>query len=212
MAPEAHEAGDPVPPVCTVIEVRLVELKQLFNSMDPSPFQEKDLDPDAEEFIVGWAREAPRNAPLALVVHLDRVPGPEAEAFRLRDALKGYFEERAEVTRRRLRHVLRVGRISLAIGLLFVAACVGAGDLLAERFKGQRIGGILQESLLICGWVAMWRPLEIFLYDWWPIRAEIRLFQRLADMPVRVVYTGRGASDAWRSDWPALPVEPLGTV
>ena len=208
MAPEALEAGDPLPPACTVIEVRVGELKRLFNSMDPSPFLEKDLDPDAEEFIVAWAREAPRNSPLALVVHLDRVPGPHTEPSALGDAMKYYFDQRAEATRRRLRYVLRVGRISLVIGLLFVAACVGAGDLLAERFTTQRIGGILQESLLICGWVAMWRPLEIFLYDWWPIRAEIRLFERLAEMPVRVAYTGRGASDAWRADWPAVPVEP----
>jgi len=209
MAPEAQEAGDPLPPACTVIEVRVPELKRLFNSMDPSPFLEKDLDPDAEEFIVAWAREAPRNARLALVVHLDRVPGPETEASTLGGAMKGYFDQRADATRRRLRYVLRVGRISLVIGLLFVAACVGAGDLLAERFKAQRIGGILQESLLICGWVAMWRPLEIFLYDWWPIRAEIRLYERLANMPVRLVYAGRGPADAWRMDWPAVPVEPV---
>jgi hypothetical protein len=35
----------------------------------------------------------------------------------------------------------------------------------------------------------MWRPLEVFLYDWWPIRADARLFDRLSDMPVRIVYT-----------------------
>jgi hypothetical protein len=32
----------------------------------------------------------------------------------------------------------------------------------------------------------MWRPLEVFLYDWWPIRSEIRLHERLASMPVQV--------------------------
>jgi len=34
------------------IEVRIRELTQLFNSFDPSPFQERDLDSDAEEYIV----------------------------------------------------------------------------------------------------------------------------------------------------------------
>jgi len=42
-----------------LIEVRVADLKQLFNAMDPSPFREKDLDPEAEEFIGGWARELP---------------------------------------------------------------------------------------------------------------------------------------------------------
>jgi hypothetical protein len=49
--------GDPLPPKCSVIEVHVAELKQLFNSIDPSPFRNKDLDPKAEEFIVGWAKD-----------------------------------------------------------------------------------------------------------------------------------------------------------
>jgi hypothetical protein len=41
------------------LEVRLSTLRQLFNSLDPSPFHEKDLDREAEEYIVGWANEYP---------------------------------------------------------------------------------------------------------------------------------------------------------
>jgi hypothetical protein len=46
----------------------------------------------------------------------------------------------------------------------------------------------LDERLLIVGWVAMWRPLEIFLCDWWPIAGERRLHDRLSRISVRVVY------------------------
>ena len=53
--------------------------------------------------------------------------------------------------------------------------------------KVMQTGPALRESLVIAGWVALWRPLEIFLYDWWPIRAEAKLYDRLADMLVRVV-------------------------
>jgi hypothetical protein len=60
--------GDPIPPKCSVIEVHVGELKQLFNAIDPSPFRDKDLDPKAEEFIVGWAKDLPRDATLALVI------------------------------------------------------------------------------------------------------------------------------------------------
>ena len=74
----------------------------------------------------------------------------------------------------------------LVIGLLVVAASVLVGDLLAAALRESRFGVVLRESLLIGGWVAMWRPLEIFLYDWWPIRAEARLFDRLSSMPVRI--------------------------
>ena len=33
----------------------------------------------------------------------------------------------------------------------------------------------------------MWRPLEIFLYDWWPILGEQRVRERLSRVEVRVV-------------------------
>jgi hypothetical protein len=65
-------AGDALPPGCWIIEVRVAELTRLFNAIDPSPFREKDLDPSAEEFIVSWSREAPRDASTGLLVYLDR--------------------------------------------------------------------------------------------------------------------------------------------
>jgi len=98
-----HSAGDPLPPKCAVIEVHLAELKQLFNSIDPSPFRNRDLDPKAEEFIVGWAKELPRDATLGLVVDLDREAGLPDEAAVLRDAIHEFFSQRAQAYRRRLR-------------------------------------------------------------------------------------------------------------
>ena len=70
--------------------------------------------------------------------------------------------------------------------------------------KGYRIDEILRESLTIGGWVSMWRPLEVFLYDWWPIRNEARLSDRLAAMPVRIRYMDSASPDAWKGDWPVM--------
>ncbi|HEV2400275.1 MAG TPA: hypothetical protein VGS27_25280 [Candidatus Sulfotelmatobacter sp.] len=199
--------GDPIPPKCSVIEVHVGELKQLFNSIDPSPFRNKDLDPDAEEFIVGWAKDLPRDVPLALVVDLDREAGLPDEAAVLRDAVHEFFRQRAATYRRRLRELLRRGRTSLLIGLTVLAGAIAIGDFLASLMKTSRIGEILRESLTIGGWVSMWRPLEIFLYDWWPIRSEAQLSDRLAAMPVRIRYLNAKSPDAWKVDWPvATPV------
>lgn len=180
-------AGDDLPVNCALIEVRVAELKQLFNSLDPTPFLERDLDPKAEEFIAGWARELHADAALCLIVHVDRPAASPDETTVLRDAIREFFKQRAVVTRRRLRQLLRVGRTSLLIGLAFLAASIAIGDLVASLMSAGRFGGIFRESLLIGGWVAMWRPLEVFLYDWWPIRAEARLFDRLSTMTVRIV-------------------------
>ncbi len=186
-----------------VIEVRVSELRQLFNAIDPSPFHERDLDPKAEEFIVDWSRTFPAEATLALVVHLERAAGRPEEAAMLRGAIHEYFGQRAAASRRRLRELFRRGRISLAIALGFLAFSIGAGNALAGYVAESRLSEILREGFLIGGWVAMWRPLEVFLYDWWPIRAEARLFDRLSAMPVTIQYTKPESTDAWRSDWPA---------
>jgi hypothetical protein len=203
MSVEPASAGDAIPPECEVIEVRVAELRQLFNAIDPSPFRERDLDPRAEEFIVDWSRDLPGEMPLALVVHLERAAGRPDEAGVLRQAIHEFFAQRAASFRRNLRQLFRRGRISLAIGLAFLASSIAIGDALAAYFQDTRWAQILQESLLIGGWVAMWRPLEVFLYDWWPLREEARLCDRLSAMPVRIAYTPEASPDAWRSDWPA---------
>src|ERR1700756_584706 len=197
-------AGDPIPRKCSVIEVHVGELKQLFNAIDPSPFRDKDLDPKAEEFIVGWAKDLPGNATLALVVDLDREAGLPDEAAVLRDAIHEFFSQRTQAYRRRLRELLRLGRTSLVIGLIALASAIALGDFLAGLMKGSRIGEIVREGFTIGGLASMRAPLEIFLYDWWPIRAEARLSDRLAAMPVRIRYMNATAPDAWRADWPAV--------
>ena len=191
VSPVERGAGDPIPSNCELIEVHVGELKQLFNAMDPSPFRERDLDPNAEEFIVSWARAVPHDASLALLVHLDRPANLPEEVVNLRESIREFFHYRAATSRRRLEQLLRVGRISLVIGGVFLAISIAIGDVVGGALSGRRLGEILRESLLIGGWVAMWRPLEIFLYDWWPIRAEARLFDRLSAMPVRIVETRR---------------------
>jgi hypothetical protein len=204
MSEAEPSAGDPIPSNCVRIEVHVAELRQLFNAMDPSPFRERDLDPNAEEFIVGWAREAPRDAPLALRVRVDRGAGPPGEPAALRDAVGDYFGHRARVTRRRLRDLFRRGRISLLIGLVALAALTTLGDFMARAMPGHA-ADLLREGLSIGGWVAMWRPMEVLLYDWWPIRAEARLYDRLSAMPVQIAYADATKPDAWRTDWPAVP-------
>jgi hypothetical protein len=200
------QGGDAIPAGCEVIQVHVAELRQLFHAIDPSPFREKDLDPAAEEFIVGWSKDAPRDAPLALLVHLDRPAGPPDEAVRLRGAIHEFFTARAKRSTRQLRQLFQRGRISLLIALTFLGASIAIGDLFADWMNESHVGEIMREGLLICGWVAMWRPLEMFLYDWWPIRADARLFDRLAAMPVGIRYCATHASEAWRQDWPAVSV------
>jgi len=178
-------SGDEIPVGSEVIEVRVAELRQLFNSFDPAPFRDRDLDPQLEEFIVDWSREVAHHVPLALRVRIGAPVAPQDEA-RLRDAVHQFFGRRAQTYRGQLRHLFHVGRISLLIGLGAMVLLVVVGQFVTSRAGDGSLGTLLHESLLVGGWVAMWRPLNVFLYDWWPILADARLCDRLAVMPVRL--------------------------
>jgi hypothetical protein len=168
------------------IEVNLRDVNQLFNTMDPSPFHEKDLDRDAEEFIESWAREFPVKEPVALVVHVSELTsGPAAQAL-IEKAIHNHFANRARLNRLEFRQLMSQGWRSLLIGLAFISACLFVAVKFFPIGQTDTMTAIIRESLTIGGWVALWRPLEIYLYDWWPLQKRGKIFKKLARMPVEV--------------------------
>ena len=99
--------------------------------------------------------------------------------------IHNYFEYKAELARRELNQLLRHGRMSLVIGLTFLALCLLIADAIAKLATGTFLN-IVRESLTIGGWVAMWRPLQIFLYDWWPLTGRRRIYYNLGRAQVHV--------------------------
>ncbi|HEX4639188.1 MAG TPA: hypothetical protein VH170_06860 [Chthoniobacterales bacterium] len=169
------------------IAVNLDDLEQFFNTMDPSPFHEKDLDHDLEEFIVSWATEFPLGEPLRLRVHFQNRPFDIDAQSVIEKAIHNYFRYRTELNQRELKQLLREGRISLVIGLSFLTLCISGGQM-ATRFQ---IPGasVVEASLTIAGWVAMWHPMDVFLYGWWPLRREGKVYRKLSAIPVEVRYS-----------------------
>jgi hypothetical protein len=165
------------------IHVRIHELRQLFNSIDPSPFRERDLDPDCEEFIVACAREMPPDQPLRVDIRIDRDQPPPELAADVPSAVRSHFEREATLQDLRRRRIVREGRLSLAIGLVVLVLCVSAATLVPTAEWGTP-GVVLRESLIIAGWVVMWHPLEVLLYGLWPVTRERRLLERLAEAEV----------------------------
>jgi hypothetical protein len=104
------------------------------------------------------------------------------------NAIRAYFTRRAKYFQLSLQKLIRRGLISLGIGLAFLGVFFLTGRLLVHLMGENAFTTVLTESLIIGGWVAMWRPLEIFLYDWWPIVAERRLYDRLSRIQVRIDY------------------------
>jgi hypothetical protein len=169
----------------TLIEIRLREVRQLFHTLDPAPFREKDLDTAAEEYLVEACREAGALRPVRLIVYLPK-PEAESEAARtLVDAIHHYFDYRASQLRSDIARLVHYGAVRFAIGFAFLIACLAMRQWLAvHSLIVDRT--ILGEGLLILGWVALWRPTEALLYDWWPLVRRRVLLLRLAAIPAEV--------------------------
>jgi hypothetical protein len=168
------------------IELLVEKTAQLFHSLDPFPFRERDLDKDAEDYIVAWARELDRSQPIAIVVHVPETELETKAAREVPEAFARYFAYRADSLQRELKELFRVGRRSLVIGMTILAACLLSAHFLAGRFFDDPFKRLVEESLLLLGWVANWRPIEIFIYDWWPIVRHRNLYRRLAAAKVEV--------------------------
>lgn len=166
-----------------LVEMKISHAAQLLNSLDPSPFRERDLDAEAAEYLIDAIRELHGHRHVKIVVYLPGDIDADTRAG-ITDAIHNYFLYREMAARFALRQMLRLGRTSLLVGLMFLAVCttlwrfVFVGEGMSDR--------LLREGALILGWVAMWRPLEILLYDWWPLLRDIRLYRRIAAMPVEI--------------------------
>jgi hypothetical protein len=163
-----------------VIEIRLEQFRQLFNSLDPSPFRERDLDERAEEYIVSWARELPAREPIQIVVHLPQAEAEAAADHGIQMAISHYFQDRAEMAAREVREELRLGRRYLWVGLPILAGCLALSQIARQVIEAEGLAYLAQESLIIFGWVACWKAIETLLYEWLPVKRRLDLFRRLA--------------------------------
>ena len=164
------------------LALRVREIAQLFNSMDPTPFLNKDLDPAANNFIETWAAVYSSKSTFHITIHLEQWP-----TGLLTEAIHNHFSYKAVQTRKSLKHLLLQGRLSLAIGIVFVTICLLGANAIGRLGENEGYN-IARESLTIVGWVAMWRPMQIFLYDWWPLQKQIRLYLRLGHAHIQVIH------------------------
>jgi len=174
------------------IELKIHDIGQLFQSLDPLPFRERDLDIAVEDYVVSWARELPRRKGLEIVVHLPAAQMQQEDSAQVAQAILNYFAYRADQVTRELAELFRFGRTALIIGVTVLALCVIAGIGFSRLLNNDYIGRFLQEGLFILGWVANWRPMEVFLYDWWPLARRRRLYRRLASANVTLTPTDAG--------------------
>ncbi|ADH87903.1 conserved hypothetical protein [Ancylobacter novellus DSM 506] len=169
------------------IDLRVDDPQQLLDMLDPYPFRERGLDGDVDEYICEHAAETAPGHRLAIAIHLPAAVTGSERALGLPGIMQRHFERQAERRSSDLAHLFALGRKMLLIGLIVLGVCLVVGQFLVGLFPGSRLAEVVMEGLVILGWVANWRPMEIFLFDWWPLVRERRLYRRLAHADISVV-------------------------
>ena len=170
----------------THIDLNLRHIDQLFESLDPSPFLERDLDDKAADYPVSAALEHPFSTPLTLTIHVSHPEELKHEPNAVVEAIHGYFRYNAELTRRKLHQVYRQGRFSLMVGMATLFTCLTISQSIESYVSVHPYFRAIREGLVIMGWVAMWRPIDVFLYSW---RAQLetqRTYEKLSKVPVEI--------------------------
>lgn len=193
--PRRHRDG------AAIVNIHIRDLSQLFNSLDPSPFWDRDLDREAAQFIEEEFSE--KLSAESWVLHVYAQEGGTSPTD-LQTALENYYGRMASSTRRALREHLWSSQRTLIAGAVVFLLSMGLRSMLGGLVG--RLPPILDEGLIILAWLALWRPAEMLLYGWVPLRRKQHLYERLAGIRVLV----RSASQAKLLDTRAATVAENG--
>jgi len=172
-----------------VIELVLRNVMQLFNSLDPSPFHEKELDPDAEEYIFNAVVDQPKKIPVKMAIYLPEESITDTTRESIILGIHNHFIYKSSVSDRELRRLFERGRIVLLIAMGFLFGSLLGRQYLATLEQTLPVR-MAEEGLLIFGWVTLWEPVYIFIYGWWPIVQKRRIYDKITTMEVEVLPKG----------------------
>ena len=160
------------------IEVRVKSPQQLFDARDPAPFHERDLDDNFVEYIVAAVREFSISSPLKIVIYVEEKEATELPKDSIREAIRSYFAYRIDLQRSELKGFMKRAQLFLLIGLFVLVSCLAVAQSLTAPTPPGAIG-ILREGLVIFGWVSIWKPIELILFDWYPLFEKLRFYKKL---------------------------------
>ncbi len=170
------------------IDIRVNSVLQLFDARDPAPFRDRDLDDDFTEYIVASIEELPFKTPVCVRILVAQKPS-DLGADSITEAIQTYFQYQIELKHLQFSKIRKMANMFLLVGLVILSICLGLAQYLPQ-FESHLLNSTLREGIVIFGWVSLWRPIELLLFDWYPIYDRIRLFKKILATEVQVKFEG----------------------
>ena len=175
----------------SLIEVRVKNAQQLFDVRDPAPFRERDLDDDFVEYITTSVEEIGHNSNLKIVINIGEKETESIEKTVIKEAIESYLDYQIELKRLHLSKLFRTVRLFLFFGLASLFACLFVARTIEKKFDPDIFFYVTREGFVILGWVAIWKPFELVLFDWYPVFDKIKLLKKLRVCEIDILFVGK---------------------
>lgn len=169
-----------------LIEIQLNSVIQMFNSFDPAPFHEKELDSDTERYIVDTVNDFPSGTKFKIIIYLPEHVVMSRDAQEIPKAVKNHFEYKVITQKRHFRSRIRYGRFTILVGLSALAVSMFASLTVSESFPDCTFAQLIANALEVAGWVAMWEPVTVFLYQLWPMIKLRKTYEKISMMNIDI--------------------------
>ncbi len=170
-----------------LIDVHISSLDQFYNSLDPSPEDEKDLNEDTEAYIREAVEDLTpderKNARIVLYLGSDMYRNSSLRE-NMERAVTANFSYRLLHERRKYVFAMERGKRYLLRGLIFLMVCLVISNIVTRILDRNDITFAFAQSFVIIGWVALWKPVEFYLYDRRDLLDDLAVLETLTMMPV----------------------------
>ncbi|NMA10523.1 MAG: hypothetical protein GX932_05850 [Methanomicrobiales archaeon] len=167
------------------IGFRFKSADQLLDPNDPSPLPARELTEFGEEYIAGYLDGCNLKKVAGITVGLPRASLSPREAALLPETIRRHFSFRIadldddrRVSRREGKISVILASINAGIAILFLLVFVGRLDDPAVV--------LLTGLVTILNWVTIWDTYEYFVYDYRREMRKRRIYEKLADIDIRV--------------------------
>ena len=169
------------------IELRISHPIQFYNLLDPAPNDEKEINKATESYIMDSLENMPndKSSSAKIVLYLEQTLYDNEEIRTdMEQAIHSHFALRLCTTNQKYKLAMSKGRRYLARGMIFLLTCLILSSVVTSIYNQNDIIYAIGQSFVVIGWVALWKPVEFYLYDRHDILDEKKMLRRLEKITV----------------------------
>ncbi len=178
-----------------LFDIELEDLSHLVVAPEQNPYSERPMEYLGQSAI---ARMKSMHRPSAFRHHMSyrlllRMPREQITSdtpSQARALISKYGAKMIEDNNSRIRQIQARGRRQLPYALTILFVCIALGvafglELFLEMAPITALA--ISEGFYIVGWIALWRPMDVLLFDPMEVRTENKLLRHLMEMRIDVV-------------------------